>query len=198
MIQIRKGTVWTVLFFALFAFVAPPQGGVAYAAISVTAPSVVLIDPTTHRILYSKTPHRKRAPASTTKLLTAMVAMDRLSLNQIVTVPKFAESIEASKIYVRGGEQYRVRDLIRAILIKSANDAAEVLAYAAAGSRSAFAKQMNRKARSIGAKHSNFVNPHGLPDKRQHSTAYDLALIMKKAQKYPFIVSTLKKKTMMI
>lgn len=157
--------------------------------------SAVLLDLNTNRIIYSKTPHQQRAPASTTKILTAMVVMDSLSLDRVITIPKFAESVEPSKVYLRAGERYTVRDLLRATLISSANDAAEVLAIAAAGSREGFARKMNAKARSLGAKKSNFIRASGLPAPRQISTAYDMALIIKNAERYPFVVSTMKERT---
>jgi D-alanyl-D-alanine carboxypeptidase (penicillin-binding protein 5/6) len=156
------------------------------------APSAVLLDGRNQQIIYAKAPHVKRAPASTTKLLTVMVALDHLSLDKIVLIPAGMQSIQPSKIGLRTGERFFVSDLVKASLIKSANDAAEALAILTAGSRPAFAQIMNRKAQSIGANNSYFVNPSGLPDSRQHSTAYDLARVMMAASKYPFIVSTLK------
>lgn len=165
------------------------------AAIPISAPTAILLDYNSNRILYAKTPHLRRAPASTTKLLTAIVASEHLKMDSYVTVPKYAEKIEPSKIYVRGGERYRVRDLIHALLMSSGNDAAEVLAVAAGGSRGNFAQLMNKKARSLGSRKSNFVNPSGLPDSRQYSTAYDMALIMREAQRYPVIVQALRTRT---
>jgi D-alanyl-D-alanine carboxypeptidase (penicillin-binding protein 5/6) len=181
--------------------VAPPTKislAYSYAPVWISAPSAVLVDGNTHQLVFAKTPHVRRPPASTTKILTAMVAMDLLSLDTAVTIPGYVASIQPSKIYLRGGERYRIRDLIRAILISSANDAAEALAVAAAGSRSNFALIMNQKAWQIGCRHSHFVNPSGLPNPYQYSTAYDLALIMRAAQWYPFLVETLKVKTMVI
>src|SRR3989338_8960438 len=93
---------------------APAQPAYAYTAVPITAPSAVLLDYQTHRLVYSKTPNLKRAPASTTKLLTAMVAMDMLDLDRVVTIPSFVQSIEPSKIYLKPGERYYVRDLIKA------------------------------------------------------------------------------------
>ena len=156
------------------------------------APSAVLLDGRTQQVLYAKAPHSKRAPASTTKLVTVMVALDHLSLDKIVQIPGGLEYIQPSKIGLHAGERFYVRDLVKAALIKSANDAAEALAILTAGSRSAFAQRMNQKVQSIGARNSHFVNPSGLPDSRQYSTAYDLARVMMAASKYPFIVNTLK------
>lgn len=139
-----------------------------------------------------------RPPASTTKLLTSLVAMETLPLNAVVTVPAYVQRIEPSKIHLRGGEKYYVRDLIRAILLNSANDAAEVLAVGAGGSRSRFGKMMTRKARQLGCRNSNFVNPSGLPDKAQYSTAYDMVKIMQAVSRNPFLVETLGVRNMTI
>ena len=161
-------------------------------SITLLAPSAVLLDGRTQQILYARSPHVKRAPASTTKLLTVMVALDHLSLDKIVQIPGGLEYIQPSKIGLFPGESFYVRDLVKAALIKSANDAAEALAILTAGSRSSFAQLMNQKVKTIGANDSHFVNPNGLPAAGQYSTAYDLARIIMAASKYPFIVSTLK------
>ena len=161
-------------------------------SITLLAPSAVLLDGRTQQIIYARAPYAKRAPASTTKLLTVMVALDHLSLDKIVEIPGGLEYIQPSKIGLHAGERFYVRDLVKAALIKSANDAAEALAILTAGSRSAFAQLMNRKVKSIGANNSHFVNPNGLPASDQYSTAYDLARIIMAASKYPFIVDTLK------
>lgn len=168
------------------------------SSVALLAPSAVLLDGRTQQILYAKAPYSKRAPASTTKLLTAMVALDHLSLDKIVRIPPGMQYIQPSKIGLSTGEHFYVRDLVKAALIKSANDAAEALAILAAGSRPAFAGLMNQKVQSIGAHHSRFVNPSGLPASGQYSTAYDLAKIMMAASKYPFIVSTLKVRSTVI
>ncbi|MDD5217612.1 MAG: peptidoglycan-binding protein [Candidatus Omnitrophica bacterium] len=178
--------------------VQPPEAARAQPAPFITAPSAVLFDYNTNQIIYSKTPNLKRAPASTVKLLTAMVVMDHRSLGDVVRIPKGVERIEPSKINLRSGERYSVRDLIRATLMNSANDAAESLAIAVGGSRWQFAKLMNAKARSIGCTHSHFVMASGLPASNQYSTAYDMALIMKEIQNYPFLVETLKIRGMSI
>lgn len=174
------------------AFVVPPGKAYAAALPAITAKSAVLLAPGREKLLYSKTPFHRQAPASTTKILTAMVVLDKMSLKRVITIPQAAEAVEPSKVYLKAGEQYYVGDLVKAMLISSANDAAEVLGIATSGSRAGFAKAMNKKARSLGATRSNFVNPHGLPAQAQVSTAYDMALIMKAAQRYPFIMEAMK------
>ncbi len=187
------------LIFSLSA-ICPVNPAQSYAALAapVTASSYVLLDQNSGRIIHSQTPNLRRAPASTTKLLTAIVVVKNIDLNRVVTIPRYIEKIEPSKIHLRRGERYRVRELLAAVLISSANDAAETLAYAVSGSRANFARLMNRQAASIGCKSSKFVNPSGLPASGQYSTAYDMALIMREFQKYPFLVQTLAAPTLTI
>lgn len=182
------------------AAICPVEPASSYAAtgLPITASSAILIDQSSNRVLYAKTPNLRRAPASTTKLLTSLVVIQLMDLNKIVTIPAAVEKVEPSKIHLRRGERYRVRELVRAVLINSANDAAEALALATAGSRPAFAKLMNRRAQAIGCRGSHFVNPSGLPAKGQYSTALDMALIMREVEKYPFLVQTLATPTLII
>ncbi len=187
----------SVLGLVLISLFFPPALSEA-GSITLLAPSAVLLDGRTQQIIYARAPHTQRAPASTTKLLTAMVVLDHLSLDQIVKIPLGMEYIQPSKIGLHAGERFYVRDLLKATLIKSANDAAEALAILTAGSRPAFARMMNQKVNSIGGINSYFVNPNGLPDSRQHSTAFDLAKIMMAASQYPFIVNTLEMRSSII
>ena len=164
------------------------------ASLSISAPSAILLDATTQKIIYAKSPHVRRPPASTTKVMTALVILNHLSLDTVVRIPNWVVTIEPSKAYLRPGERYRVRDLLHASLISSANDAAEVLGVYAAGSRVNFAKWMNDRARRMGCWDTHFGNASGLPPALQYSTVYDLALIMKEARRYPFIVDSLGRK----
>ena len=168
-----------------------PIAAAEAASIALLAPSYVLLDGKTQQILSARAPHARHAPASTTKLLTVITALDHLSLDQVVLIPAGLEYVQPSKIGMHAGERFYVRDLVRAALIKSANDAAEALAIATAGSKPAFSRLMNQKAQQIGANDSHYVNPSGLPADAQYSTAYDLARIVMAATRNPFIVSTL-------
>ncbi len=191
----KKTACFLISLFYVFTFIGEfSTVHAAPSALPISASSAILLDPLTKKAIFSKTPHRKRAPASTTKVLTSILAVENLKMNHVVTIPSFVNQIEPSKIYLRPGEKYYVRDLVRATLINSANDAAEVLAYAVAGSRSKFSAKMNRKVKQIGGRRSNFVRASGLPAKGQYSTTYDLALIMHYADRYPFIAKTLKTK----
>jgi len=190
--MMKKITAFSLLTFSLFHFlICVPT---AQAVQSLTAPSAILLEPGTDRILYSRAPHRKQSPASTAKVMTALVALDSLSLDQWVTISSRVEGIEPSKLFLEGGDRLQVRDLIKAVLMKSANDAAVALAIEAAGSEWSFARMMTEKARHLGAVNTQFVNASGLPAKGQYSTVYDLAIIMREAMKNEFIVSTMRRK----
>ena len=171
----------------------PPVAEAAF--IPITAPTALLLDNTTNQILYAKTPHLRRPPASTTKLLTAIVALKLKVPDTVVTIPSAATSMPPSKIYLKTGERYRLRDLLHALLMNSANDVAAAIAISTAGSTAEFAREMNATAYQLGCRDSHFVNPSGLPDRRQYSTAYDMALIMREVQKYPILVQALKTRT---
>ena len=142
---------------------------------SVSAPSVILCDAVTGRVLYEKNADDVRAVASTQKLLTALVVAEEGDLNTNVTVESTDGNCEPTKLGLKGGEVYKRYDLLRILLVKSMNDVARCLARDNAGSIAAFAQKMNAKAREIGMRQSNFVNPNGLTEPGQYSTARDMA-----------------------
>jgi len=196
--MIKKLVSSALVLFLLSLFVVPASEAQTASASFITAPSAVLIDGLTGRIIYSKSPHLRRPQASTTKIMTAMVVLDQMNLNDVIVIPKRVESVQPSKLYLKGGERYYVKDLIYAILMKSANDAAEALAIRVGGSTAGFCKMMDKKARDLGAKNTRFKTPNGLPAPGQYSTAYDLALIMRHAERYPFLVKALSMKSVTI
>ncbi len=146
------------------------------------------------QVVYSYKARRRLPPASTVKVLSAMVVIDHLPLDRWVRVSKVAEAVEPSKVYLKAGEHYRVKDLLYAMLMASANDASVVLAEAVAGTQKRFANLMNTKAKRCGARESHFLTPNGLPAPGQYSTALDLAKIMRIASRYGLIVSALSRK----
>lgn len=152
----------------------------------VSAKAAFVMEMDSGRRLYEKDITRKVLPASTTKVLTAILVLEKLQLDDYVTIsPRAAEALP-SKIYVVAGDRYRVKDLLYAALLNSANDATVALAEAVAGSVEQFVAMMNVRAAEIGAKTTLFANPHGLPDDDpQYSTAYDMALIFREAMKKP-------------
>ena len=166
--------------------VAGPVGGGVPAT---KAKSVVIVDAKTGQTLYEKNADEIRAAASTQKLLTALIVAESGHLDQPVTVQQTDTFAEPVKLNIKPGETYQRIDLLRALLVKSPNDVARCLARDRAGSIEAFAALMNQRARELGATHSHFVNPNGLPIPGQYSTARDLSLIARAAYANPTIRS---------
>ncbi|MDI1472279.1 D-alanyl-D-alanine carboxypeptidase [Thermodesulfovibrio sp. N1] len=153
----------------------------------ITAPSAVAVDAQTGKILYGKNPHLKLAPASTTKLVTAMVALENLSPEKKVKISNKAAKTQSVSPKLTAGEIYTVRDLVYLALMRSVNSATVALAEAVSGNEKDFVKLMNDKVKKIGANDTRFVNSSGLPGKGQYTTAYDLTKIMAHALSYPLI-----------
>ncbi|MBA2434803.1 MAG: D-alanyl-D-alanine carboxypeptidase [Verrucomicrobiota bacterium] len=153
------------------------------------AASVVVADARTGEVLYEKNADATRAAASTQKLLTALIVAEEGYLDRRVTVQKVDTLADPVRLNIKPGETYQRIDLLRALLVKSPNDVARCLARDNAGSIELFAEKMNAKARALGATHSNFVNPNGLPIPEQYSTARDLSRIALAAYANPTIRS---------
>jgi D-alanyl-D-alanine carboxypeptidase (penicillin-binding protein 5/6) len=145
------------------------------------ASSVIVINAHGGEVLYEKNADQMRPPASTEKLLTALIIAESGDLEREVNVEPTDTLAEPVKLNIKPGETYQRIDLLRALLVKSPNDVARCLARDNAGSIEAFADVMNRRARELGASHSHFVNPNGLPVPGQYSTARDLAIIARTA-----------------
>jgi D-alanyl-D-alanine carboxypeptidase (penicillin-binding protein 5/6) len=145
------------------------------------AASVMVIDARSGEIFYEKNADAPRAAASTQKLLTALIVAERGFLDKQVVVEPVDTLAEPVKLNIKAGDTYQRIDLLRALLVKSPNDVARCLARDSAGSVEAFAELMNEKARQLGATHSHFRNPNGLPMLGQYSTARDLSIIAKAA-----------------
>lgn len=159
----------------------------------VNALAAIVIESSTGRVLYSKNATERRSIASTTKIMTALTALENGNTKEEVTVSKRAASIGGSTIGLQEGQKYTLKEMLYAMLMMSGNDAAIAVAEHIGGTVEDFAEMMNRKAKSMGAVNSSFVTPHGLDKENQYSTAYDLALITKEALKNPLfteIVST--------
>ena len=139
------------------------------------AESVLVEDAVTGQVLYEKNADQLRPPASTQKLLTALVILDAGNLNQRVRVESSDTQVEEVKLGVKPGESYTRRELLQVLLVHSVNDVACVLARDNAGGVEAFAQKMNAKALALGMRHSHFVNPNGLPAPDQYSTARDMS-----------------------
>ena len=143
----------------------------------VQAVAAVLIDQESGMVLYEKNAHLRLPIASTTKMMTALVVREQLDLDDQVTITPAAASVGEQEIWLSPGEVLTVEELLWALMVQSANDAAYALAEYTTGGVESFARLMNKKAQSIGAVDSNFTNPHGLDMADHFSTAYDLALI---------------------
>ncbi len=179
----------------LVAILAAPQQGMAYhhfyfkrrAGYHITANTALLWDPARNQRYFDQGADREVFPASTTKILTALLVLEKLPLDRYVTISQHATQVPQTKLSLRAGETYRVRDLLYGLILQSANDAAVALAEAVGGSEGNFVNMMNERARQLGAMHSHFANPHGLPSiGTQFTTASDMALIFNQALKNDF------------
>ena len=168
----------TLLSTATHAFAVPGK--------TVPAKAAVVID-SFGMVLYAKYPNARLAPASTVKLVTAMVSIDLLKTDDIVRISEKAAKVRTIPPKLQIDDEFAVIDLLNIALMKSINQAAVALAEAAAGSEEAFVILMNQKAREVGARDTLFANASGLPKGKQYTTASDLALIMKAALSYPLI-----------
>ncbi len=151
-----------------------------------TARAAVLMDGATGKILYQKEPDLRLPPASTTKVMTAIVTLESgRSFKEMLPVSKEATRVPASKLYLRPGQSLSIQELLYGIMLASANDASVVLAEGIGGSVERFAEMMNKKAHEIGAANTHFTNPHGLTAADHYSSARDLALMFRYAMRNP-------------
>lgn len=163
---------------------------------NLTAKSAIVIESKTGKVIYAKDAETKRYPASTTKMMTLIVALEKGNLDDIVTASKNAAETEGSSLWLEVGERLNLLDLLYGIMLVSGNDATVAVAEHIAGSVDNFAKLMTSKAHEIGALDSSFVNSSGLPDVNHYSTAHDLTRIAAYGYKNPMfeqIVSTKEK-----
>ncbi len=177
---------------ASFVFI-PAAPTVALPQKRIPAKAAVLMD-SSGAVLFAKYADTRLAPASTVKLVTAMVAMDRLDPAQKVKISRAASRARTVQLKLHPGEEFTVSDLLHLALIQSVNSAAVALAEATAGSEQAFAVLMNRKASELGAHNTLFTNASGLPKGTQYTTASDLTVILKAALTYPLIKEILGKR----
>ena len=159
----------------------------------VTADAAVLLDADTGQVLYAKNPHQRRPIASTTKIMTALLAIECGDLDHMVRVSPRAVGVEGSSIYLGAGEKLTLEELVYGALMHSGNDACVAIAEHIAPREDIFVQWMNRRAVMLGLKNTTFMNTNGLPHKDHLSTAYDLAVIAGRALQNPVfshIVST--------
>lgn len=160
---------------------------------SVSAQSAVLMEADSGRIIYEKNARIRMPMASTTKIMTAWVALESGDPDSTVTVDPRAVGVEGSSVYLKVGEKMTLRELVYCLMLASANDAAAAIAYHISGSIEGFAALMNQKAAALGLVNTRFENPHGLDSESHYTTAEELAIITSHALKnaaFAEIVST--------
>ena len=153
--------------------------------ITINSPSVIVVEVSTDRVLYSKNATDKRKIASTTKLMTAMVVLDNCSIDKKTAISKRAAGAGGSQVGIKAGDEITVEALLYGLMLESGNDCAVALAECVSGNVEDFVTLMNNKARRIGAYNTNYSNPHGLDTEENYCTASDLAKIAKETLKYP-------------
>ena len=163
------------------------------AELEVAAPSAILMEAATGTVLYEKNAHERLAPASVTKVMTLLLVMEalengRISWDDTVTASEFAAGKGGSQVYLEAGEQMTMDEMLKSVVVSSANDCATALAEHIAGSEAAFVSMMNSRAAELGMEHTHFVNCTGLddePNASEHLTcAYDIAVMSRELLKY--------------
>ncbi len=177
-----------------------PSGGATQtparvAAIPPTPPpkiageSAIVVDVVSGRVLYAKNADIPRAVASTQKIITALCVLDAGNIDKAVTIEASDGACEPTKLDLKAGERYARRELLKVLMVKSANDVARALARDVGGNQESFAALMNRKCSSLGMRNSSFRNPHGLTEPGQYSTARDMAIAARAAYRSPLLRS---------
>lgn len=182
----RSQIKWPGIIVLFFLFIWCLSAGAALAY-EVKARAAVVINAASGEVLYAKNPEHSLMPASTTKLMTALVVLENAKLSDVVTISRTVAKTPPIKIGLKAGDRVTIETLLYAALVRSANDAAVALAEAIAGSEKEFVKLMNEKAIAVGALNTRFINATGLPGKGQYITAYDLSKIMREAIQYPVL-----------
>ncbi|MCF8010389.1 MAG: D-alanyl-D-alanine carboxypeptidase [Clostridiales bacterium] len=173
---------YAVVFILAFClFITSPASLANAAVLDLSGRGAILIDAKNGQVLFEKNADMQFYPASTTKVLTGIIALEKTSLNDMVTVTRNAVSTGGTSIGLQQGEKIKMESLLYASLLNSANDASVAIAEYISGSVNDFAQFMNEKTQNLGAQNSHFVNPHGMPDTNHKTTARDLAIISRYA-----------------
>lgn len=186
MLFFRKTQILARLLALLLLVTALPVS--AEGELELASEAAVLIDADTGQVLYDKNAHQQMYPASITKIMTGMLALENLSPDAVVTLSQAgynAVSRTSSHVSIEPGEEMTVEQAMYALALESANDAANMLAEGVSGSLEAFAQKMTQTAYALGAVDTQFANANGLPDSNHYTTAYDMALIAAAALKTP-------------
>jgi len=175
---------------------APKRSSATFASIipptpppPIAAESAIVIDVATGKVLYAKNADKPRPVASTQKIVTALCVLDAGNIDKAVTIKPIDGACEPTNLDLKPGDNYARRDLLKVLMVKSANDVARALARDVGGDLESFATLMNRKSVSLGMRNSNFINPNGLPASNQYSTARDMAIAARAAYRSPLIRS---------
>ncbi len=163
--------------------IAPGNATRPVALTGMSARGAVLMEATSGTIIFGQNENARLSMASTTKIMTALVALEQMPTDAVITVTEASVGVEGSSIYLTAGESLTLEDLLYALLLESANDAAETIAVAVAGDVPSFAALMNEKAAELGLTDTHFVNPHGLDAEDHYTTAKELALLTRSALK---------------
>lgn len=185
----RRAALWGGL-----ALAGVPAQQAAAAPPAVTAPAAAVIEASTGTVVYAKNGNEQRGMASTTKLMTALVALDRAPLTTVLTASPYQAQSAETRLGLQPGERMTVADLVRAMMLPSANDAAQTLALRLGGSVSEFVALMNARARAAGLTRTRFANPVGLDAPSHRTTAIELARIGVLAHANPFLQATARRK----
>ncbi|MCI0501703.1 MAG: serine hydrolase [Epsilonproteobacteria bacterium] len=165
-----------------------------FNAIGKDSDSIIIKDLSKNTMIYKKNENKALRPASLTKIMTCILAIESGKMNSTVTITKPMIQVEPTKLDLKVGDQVKLKDLVHAALIKSANDAALSIAYYLGNNEEEFIKMMNKKAKKIGMKNTNFVNPSGFDDDKHKSTAKDLMKLAEYAIKNNTFNSIVKQK----
>ena len=162
--------------------------------LSLKAKSAILIEESTGKVIYESNADEQLHPASMTKIMSLILIMDAINNNKLdlsddVIISKESSSMGGSQVYVNEGETYKVEELLKGVAIASANDAVVALAEKIAGSKEKFVSNMNNKAKELGLKNTNFMNPHGLDEDNHYSSARDMSIMAKELLKYKDILN---------
>ena len=168
------------------------------SALDISSKHATLIECQSGDVVFSKDADSRAPMASTTKIMTAIVAIENADLQKLITVSDDAIGTEGSSIYLKSGERLTINDLLYALLLESANDAATAIAIEIGGSVENFSEMMNEKAHELGLLNTNFSNPHGLDDENHYTTANDLAKIALYAMQIPKFREIVSSKTAVI
>jgi len=184
---VRRPILALAALLAALAAAGPPAARAAEGPPQLSAPSAIVIEASTGDIIYQRAAEKRRPIASTTKLMTALLTLENTELSEKATASDYVAAPIESKLSLRPGERLSVADLVRGLMLESANDAAVTLAEHVAGTRAAFVRMMNKRARELKLANTHFANPIGLDAPGNYSSAHDLARLAVELRRHSFV-----------